>query len=191
MAQQFPVSLASKHHLYSQIRNSIETGDLLAWRITRATTIFDFILLLYQKFFKAKFAHVAVAVRVENRLFAVEAVPNMVRIIPLSMLGNFYLIRAGVEDNGRHFGILARHLGKTYSLLDLVKNLLGIKGDDSELYCSELALQYYEEIGYFVEQFDEFDERIPTPDDIVERVLAESKGLIEFVRIDKGNLHDV
>ena len=42
-----------------------------------------------------------------------------------------------------------------------------------------------------MEQFDEFDERIPTPDDIVERVLAESKGLIEFVRIDKGNLHDV
>lgn len=191
MTQHSASSLASKHHLYSHIRDSIETGDLLAWRITRVTSIFDFVLVVYQKLFKAKFSHVAVAVRVGERLFAIEAVPKNVRIIPLSMLDNFYLVRAGIKPRFQHFDILSRHLGKLYGLFDLVKNLLRWKGDDSELFCSELALKFYEEIGYFIEQFDEFDDRIPTPDDIVERVLAESKGQIEFVRIDKGNLNVV
>jgi len=183
-------SLATKHTLYSQARDSIRTGDLLAWRITRSTSVFDFILVLYQKLFKANFSHVAVAVWVGNRLFAVEATPSKVRIIPLSMLDHFYRIPANIPSNEKHFDILARYVGRPYSLWDLVKVLLGFKGSDTSLYCSELALQYYDEIGYFTDHVDEFDDHIPTPDDVVERVLAQSKSAIEYVRIDKGNLDD-
>lgn len=190
MDKHTPASLAASQHLYSQVRSTIQTGDLLAWRITRSTSIFDVILSLYQKVFRRKFSHVAIAVRVGNRLFAVEAVPKAVRIIPLSFLDNFYLIRTRVPKSDKHFGLLSKHLGKPYSLWDLVKNILGFKGDDRELYCSELALKFYDEIGFFVTQVDEFDDRLPTPDDIVNRVLAETKGIIEFVRIDKGNIHD-
>lgn len=184
------VSLATNHTLYSQVRDSIKTGDLLAWHITRATSLFDFTLILYQKLFNVKFSHVALAVWVGNRLFAVEATPTKVRMIPLSMLDNFYLLSAGIESTPKHFDIIGRHLGKPYSLFDLLRVHLGFKGSDQKLYCSELALQYYDEIGYFTDDIDEFDDRIPTPDDIVERVLAQSKTLIEFVRIDKGNLND-
>ena len=183
-------SLATKHSLYSQTRDSIKTGDLLAWRITKVSNIFGFILILYQKLFKVKFSHVAVAVWIGNRLFAVEATPSKVRIIPMSMLDNFYLISAGVQDNVSHFDIIGTHIGKPYSLFDLVRVIFGFKGSESSLYCSELALQYYDEIGYFTDDVDEFGDHIPTPDDIVERVLAQSKSPIEFVRIDKGNLND-
>lgn len=91
-------SIASHHRLYSQVRSTIQSGDLLAWRITKASGFFDFVLMLYQRIFKARFSHVAVALRVGERVFAVEAVPNAVRIFPLAMLGNFYLIRAGIDD---------------------------------------------------------------------------------------------
>lgn len=184
-------SIATKHHLYSQVRDTIRTGDLLAWRITKASGIFDFILMIYQKVFKAKFSHVAIALRIGDRLFAVEAVPKAVRLIPLSMLGNFYLIRAGVEEHAGLFDRLVRHVGKLYSVVDLAKALVAIKGDDSELYCSELALDFYESIGYFQIDIDEFDDRVPTPDDIVERVMAQASALIEFVRIDQGNIYEL
>ncbi len=182
-------SIASHHHLYSQVRSTIQSGDLLAWRITKASGFFDFVLMLYQRIFKARFSHVAVALRVGDRVFAVEAVPNAVRIFPLSMLGNFYLIRAGVDDKPGLFTFLTRHLGKPYSVFDLVKSLVAIKGDDSKLYCSELALDFYESIGYFQIDIDEFDDRVPTPDDIVERVMAQAGAPIEFVRIDQGNMY--
>lgn len=182
-------SLASHHALYSQVRDSIRSGDLLAWRITRMTSIFDFFLILYQKLFRAKFSHLALAVWVGNRLFAVEATPDKVRMIPLSMLDNFYLIPADVPSRKEYFEMIARHLGKPYGLLDLLKVILGFRGSDTSLYCSELALHYYNEVGYFSVDIDEFDDHIPTPDDVVERVLAQAKSTITFVRIDQGNLN--
>lgn len=184
-------SLATKQHLYSDVRDTLQTGDLIATRTTKIETFFDFVLYWYQKLFKRRFSHVGVVLRVGDRIFIVEAVPKVVRMIPLSMYSNFYLIRTGVKDSSRHFHNLTRHLGKPYSLLDLIKGMLNIKGSENDLYCSELALTFYQDIGYFTDVVDEFDEHTSTPDELVDWVLTQSKSEIEFVRIDKGNIHDL
>lgn len=173
---------------YSQVKDSIQTGDLLAWKITRFNSIITFVLYLYHKLFKAKYSHVAVALRLGDRVFAVEATSPQVRMMPIHRLGNFYLVRAGVQSQKRHVSLLTEHLGKKYGLLDMVLDMVAIETDDKELYCAELAKKFYEDIGFFAASAHE-DSRTPTPDEVVDMVQSAAGTEPIFIRIDKGNLY--
>lgn len=170
--------------LYSKIKPDIKSGDLLAWRVTRIGNIFDFILFLYQKIFGVTYSHVGIAVRLGKRVFLVEATPPSVRIYPLSMCDDFYLIKArNLKFSLSDLNLLFKHLGKRYSLTDLVKGFLNMKNNNSSLYCSELAKEFYKDIGYL----ENADDCI-TPDDIVKAVQNKSGSEAIFVVIDSGNI---
>ena len=173
---------------YSQVKDTIQTGDLLAWKITRFNSIFTFVLYLYHKLFKAKYSHVAVVLRLGDRVFAVEATSPQVRMMPIHRLGNFYLVKAGVQAQKRHTSLLTEHLGKKYGLMDMVLDMFDVETNDEELYCSELAKQFYEDIGFFATSSDD-DSRTPTPDEIVAMVQSAANTEPVFIRIDKGNLY--
>lgn len=172
--------------LLSEILPDLKSGDLLAWKTTKVDSFFDFVLFLYQKIFKAEFTHVAIVVVIGDRHFIVEATPPTVRLYPISMTDDFYLIKTDLELNNRHYDNLLRNLGKPYGLTDFFKGIFGIGTSDSSYYCSELSGKFYNSIGYIVD-----DEAPHTPHALVNAVLEKSKHEMIFVRNDRGNLDGI
>lgn len=180
---------AERYHFYSEVADEIRTGDLLAWRVNRIDSVFSFLLYIYQWLFKATYSHTAIAVRLEGELFAVEATSPAVRMMPLWMLGNFYLFRAGVPERKSNLRSLLKHLAKDYSLFDMVKNMFQFGTSDEELYCAEQCHEFYKDVGYFTSVIDEDESDIITPDKVVKKVMKQSGAVPEYIRIDKGNIH--
>jgi len=110
-------------------------------------------------------------------------------MMPLWMLGNFYLFRAGVPERKSNLRSLLKHLAKNYSLFDMVKNMFRFGTSDEELYCAEQCHEFYEDIGYFIDVIDEDESDIITPDKVVKKVMKQSGAVPEYIRIDKGNIH--
>ena len=183
-------AVPDRHVYYSQQRENIRTGDLLCWRVTKITSLFTLMLYFYQRFLKARYSHVAVALRFGGEIFAVEATRPHVRMMPLRMLPNFCHYALDVPDQPHTVRELTRHLGKRYGLLDLLKNMLQLSTDDQELYCSEMAFTFYESLGYFVDvDITEDDDELITPDALTRYVVQQSGARATFVRIDSGNLY--
>lgn len=170
--------------LYSEIRNKIKTGDLIATDEAPIDSFFGLVLSLYQKILGAKYTHVGIAVRMGGRVFVVEATPPEVRLVPISMFGDFKLIPTDMKGSeNSHLEYLFSSLGKKYSILDMLKGTLGIAGSNSDYYCSELAGDFYNSFGYLVDRTVGH-----SPDSIVEAVIAKAKVEPILVVIDKGNL---
>lgn len=179
----------TNHKFYTEVHDSIMTGDLLAWRINRVSNFFSLILIIYQKLFNKSYSHTATAMRIGDMVFAVEATPPAVRLIPLHTLGNFYLYRAGINYKRTHGEVMLRHLAKRYSVLDMFKAMLGFQTDEDSLYCAEQCNSFYIDIGYFNKSVDMEEDDVVTPDSVVEKVLLEFPSDPIYVRIDKGNVH--
>lgn len=170
--------------LYSEIRSKIKTGDLIATDEAPIDGFFGLVLYLYQKILGAKYTHVGIAVRMGGRVFVVEATPPEVRLVPISMFGDFKLIPVemkGPEDAKLEF--LFASLGKKYSIMDMLKGTLGIVGNKDNYYCSELAGDFYNSFGYLVDRTVGH-----SPDSIVEAILEKTQVEPVLVVIDKGNL---
>lgn len=174
-----------KNVLYSEIRDELETGDLVAWDTTEIEDFFDFILFIYSKVFRVKYTHVGVVVKFGSRIFVLEAIPPVVRLVPLSAKRDFYLIKTKAPVLFRENGInyLFKFIGRKYSILDFVRTMLKLKSSDEDFYCSELAAKYYKSIGYIL------DEKIGhSPQNLVEH-LVEISSIKEIrVTIDSANI---
>ena len=168
--------------LYSKIRSDIRTGDLLAWKTTKITSFFSLVLFLYQKILKAKYTHVAIALRLGDRVFIVEATPSMTQMVPLSGCDEFYLLKAGVVENDKVINTLLRDITKPYGLLDLFKAMVGIKGSRDDLYCSELVNNFYSDIGYISEDLNIGF----TPDTAVKYMTTRLNTEPTHVKVDTG-----
>ena len=170
--------------LYSDIRNEIKTGDLIVYDTEEIDSFFGLVLYFYQKILKARYTHVGIAVRMCDRIFIVEATPPEVRLIPLAMCGDFYYVKTDMKSPEQSMmKNLFSYLGKEYSLLDLIKSKIGFANNTSDLYCSELAGDFYNMFGYITDRKAGI-----TPDSIVEAVLKRSGATPVKVVIDKGNL---
>lgn len=170
--------------LYSNIRNEIRTGDLIIWKTTAVEDIFDLFLLLYQKIFKAKWTHMAIATRMESRVLLTEATPPVSRLFPLSAKNrDFYWIKTNIEERDSHIAYLLTLLGREYSILDFFRSKLKIKLSSKQDYCSDLASEFYNEIGYI----DDEDAGV-TPDALVAAIMKASGNKPIFVKMDRGNL---
>lgn len=173
-------------NLYSNIRNEIKTGDLIAWKTTKITSFFTFILYLYQKILKAQYTHVGVAVREGDRIFVLEATPPVVRLHPLSLSGDFYLIPTKFERRSSQLDFLLVTLGRKYSIFDMVRSMFKFGTDNSDYYCSELCADYYNAIGHINNEWAG-----ETPDAIVREILKVNKNNPIFVKNDRGNVHEL
>lgn len=170
--------------LYSRMRSEIKTGDLIAYKTKEIDSFFGSILYFYQKILKAKYTHVGIAVRIHERVFIVEATPPEVRLVPIPLCGDFYYIKTDLEaSEERKLSILFSYLGNKYSLIDLIKAKFNITNDPSNLYCSELAQEFYNMFGYLPNRRAGI-----TPESIVKEVVKRSGNEPVKVTIDKGNL---
>lgn len=169
--------------LYSNIRSEIKTGDLLIWKTTQIEDFFDLFLFLYQKIFGAMYTHMAIAVRWDNRVMMVEAAPPASRLFPVSRARSFYWIPVGIEAHESQIEYLLSQLGRKYSLWDLVRSKFKLKRSLEEDYCSDLASEFYNEIGYIND-----DNAGLTPDSMVAAIMKASGQEPIFVKMDRGNL---
>lgn len=173
-------------NLYSKVRSEIKTGDLIAWKTTKITSFFTFILYLYQKILNAQYTHVGVAIREGDRIFVIEATPPVVRLHPLSLSGNFYLIPTKFERRSSQLDFLLLTLGREYSIFDMIRSMFKFGSDNSDYYCSELCADYYNAIGHIDNEWAG-----ETPDSIVREVLKVNQNEPIFVKNDRGNAHEL
>lgn len=175
--------------LYSQYREKIRTGDMLAWKKTKITSIFDVFLLLYQKICGAEYIHTAIAFRTSDRLFIVEATPPVVRMMPVSLLEDdeFFHFSVEFDRTPAQETLLLENIGKPYNILDFLANLLHVGDPDESYYCSEECAEFYADIGVLKDE-----EPGITPDVLVHALLTTGKvNEPVHVKIDRGNPNGV
>ena len=74
---------------YSEYRDQIKSGDLLAWSHRGFRSWHDFKVQAVRLFTQSEYSHVGIAWVVGGRVFVIEAVEPRVRIFPLSKLGEY------------------------------------------------------------------------------------------------------
>lgn len=172
--------------LYSERRKELKTGDLVIWDTTTMNSFFDFVLYLYQKILGARYIHVGIVVTFGNRIFVLEATPPVVRLHPLSLMEDFYHLPIGQKVLPKQLNSLFSRLGKAYGLMDLIRMILKIRDNPYQYFCSELASDFYNEIGLIRDRTAG-----KTPDKIIEAIEQVTGNKPVLIHIDKGNLNVV
>jgi hypothetical protein len=173
---------------YSEIRDSIRTGDLVSWKAGKVTSFFGLVLYLYQKILKPKSVHVGIVMTLGGRLFVVEARPPAVRIFPLSCMDDFYLVRTNIPFEQNNIDFLLKEIGVPYGVIDLILGIANLYNDKDQVYCSELCDIYYKEIKYLPEDKESTGSN---PDQLLEAVIEKSGSKPIYVKIDRGNFHAI
>ena len=100
---------------YTDAREHLKSGDLLAWSHDRWRSWYDIKIQLVRMFTRSEYCHVGVCWCVGGRVFVLEAVSDGVRIFPLSRLLPFYWVplSAAWEDEVEAWAL--RQVGERYS----------------------------------------------------------------------------
>jgi len=107
---------------YEELRQTIKTGDLLAWSEGGAWNSWRNIQLnLVRLGTMSDYNHVGIAYVVGGRVFVVEAVVPYVRIYPLSRLLPFFYIRTNFTATEYTEQVLLKSIGIPYSKWEAIK----------------------------------------------------------------------
>lgn len=158
---------------YATHRGMLQSGDLLAWsgNYTGPTLIRNII-----RFFSmSEYSHVGICIRLEDRVYVVEATINSIRLVPLSEKDEFYHIPMNIEWKPGYNEMVTKYVGLTYSWMDAIRAYLGIdvKNDD-KWQCAELANDFYKKLGL------DFGKNL-TPSRLVKQVLRQTNAPIYLV----------
>jgi hypothetical protein len=124
---------------YQEVRPLIKSGDLLAWSHRGWRTWKDIKIQLVRFFTQSEYAHVGTAWVVGERVFVIEAVIPVVRIYPLSKLGEFYHIPLNVVWSKKAEAFALKEVGVPYSEWEAFISFFNIKGAESTYECAELC----------------------------------------------------
>lgn len=148
---------------YSDIRESIKTGDVLAWSEGGSWNSWRNIQLnLIKLVTQSRYNHVGIAYVVGGRVFVVEAVVPFIRIFPLSRLTPFYLLSTNFNINRDTEESLLAKVGLPYSKWEAIKSVFTKDTNGQEVWeCAKLVNQT-------LKTFDaEFDNLHDTPGALV------------------------
>ena len=123
---------------YTAMRRRIKSGDILAWshRSGWFKSWYDFKINLVRLVTRSEYSHVAVAVRLANRVFVLESVTGGIRLMPLSKCLPCYHIAYKQMDVDRAMSVC----GEPYSELEAVLGELGRTDDKNGVWqCSEFV----------------------------------------------------
>jgi hypothetical protein len=124
---------------YAVIRPSIRSGDLLSWSHIGLGSWHDFKIWLVRLFMRSEYSHVGTAWVVGNRVFVIEAVMPLVRIFPLSALGDFYHLSMNAPWMPATEALALSRVGHKYSQLQAIQAPFGKPALDKLWECAELA----------------------------------------------------
>lgn len=126
---------------YSDARPLIRSGDLLAWshRAPWYRSWHDFKIAMVRMFTMSEYSHVGTAWVVGGRVFVIEAVMPLVRIYPLSKLGEFYWMQLEAEWSEATLEYALSKVGEPYSQLQAMQAFFHLPSADALWECAELA----------------------------------------------------
>jgi hypothetical protein len=124
---------------YSEARPVIKSGDLLAWSHRSWRTWKDIKIQLVRFFTQSEYAHTGTAWVVGERVFVIEAVIPVVRIYPLSKLGDFYHIPLNVVWSKRAEAFALKEVGVPYSEWEAIISFFAVPGSEDTYECAELC----------------------------------------------------
>jgi hypothetical protein len=130
--------------LYSDLRDKIHAGDLIAFTHEGWGSISDIESQLVRIFTRSEYSHVGIAWPISGRVMILEAVVPEVRIFPLSKLLPFYhLPTAGIlgkwSAEAEEYAL--SRVGQKYSKIEAIKGLFGWNKDSNRRWqCAEYAL---------------------------------------------------
>jgi hypothetical protein len=130
---------------YSDIRDDIRSGDIIALSHSSWSSYHDLEVQAVRTATQSEYSHICVAWVFANRVFVIEAVNPLVRIIPLSNMKEegFYWIQSQNEMSNEELEFAMGKVGlEGYSKLQAIAaqfNMLDI-GEDRLWECAELVI---------------------------------------------------
>ena len=125
---------------YSEYRNNIRSGDVLAWSHEGWGSWHDFKVQMIRVFCRTEYTHVAIAWEQGGRLFAIENVVPCARIYPLSKLGSFYHIPMEADWSETTEEIALSYIGSPYSQWQAIKSFFTSLGRGNVSECAALVI---------------------------------------------------
>ena len=125
---------------YDQARSQIKSGDLLAFSHFGWSTWHDVKVQAVRMFTRSEYSHVGIAWVMGGRVFCLEAVMPVVRIFPLSKLGEFYWMPAPTDYWTPEIEEYALSVvGEEYSQLQAIQSYFEQPDADKKWQCCEYA----------------------------------------------------
>lgn len=130
---------------YSEIRDEIQSGDIIAFSHYKWASIYDLQVQLVRLASLTEYTHVGVAVVLGGRVWLAESVTPVVRLVPLSNVASegFYVIPTRTPMKEEELEFLLSKVGKAkYSKWQAVMAWLDKLeiGDDDLLECAEYVI---------------------------------------------------
>lgn len=128
---------------YAYARLQIRSGDLIAWSHYQWASWYDLQVQAVRVFTESEYSHVALAWVVGGRVFAIESVEPVIRIVPLSnLLGTegCYWSPLGLDISDQELEFALSKVGNgAYSKLEAIASQLGTLqiGQDDLWSCAE------------------------------------------------------
>lgn len=124
---------------YEQARPMIRSGDILAWSHRGVTSWHDFKIWFVRLFTRSEYSHVGTAWVTGDRVLVIEAVMPMVRIYPLSRLGDFYWLQMGAYWRKSTETLALSFVGNEYSQMQAAQAPFATPPEDDRWQCAELV----------------------------------------------------
>lgn len=112
---------------YSEFREQIRSGDLLAWSHRGWSSWYDIKVQAIRVFTQSEYCHVGMALVLGGRVWVIESVTPLVRLVPLSNLLPFY-----------HINLHRFHLWQ-----EDIEHALSYVGNDEYLYSQIEAIKAF------------------------------------------------
>ena len=157
---------------YETIRDTIQSGDLLAWE---GRSFYGWFIRAYTR---SKYTHVGVAWVHQGRVFVLEAREGAgVTLRALSRANDFVLIPTKTEWTEKVEAFALSRMGLPYSWGDILSIVLKRRLKAPGFICTEYAARIMEQLGF------NMDYTSYTPVDVVDKVLNQGDGKMVKVRI--------
>jgi len=130
---------------YSAYRSSIKDGDIIALSHYKWASWYDIQVQAVRVFTQSEYSHVGIAWWANGRLFIIESVTPVVRIVPVSTLAEegFYHVPLGVETSDAEIDFALSKVGiAEYSKIEAILSRLNkiTIGVNSRWSCAEFTI---------------------------------------------------
>lgn len=160
---------------YSENRHKFKSGDIIAVSHYKWASWYDLQVQAVRFFTQSEYSHVALIWEIGGRLFVIESVQPLVRIVPLSSLateGFFHVpMNKDFSEEELEFALSKVGVAK-YSKIEAVKSQLNMvkSGESKFFFCSEFVKECRKRSG--IELTGRF-----TPSGIVQSLLEQGYSL--------------
>lgn len=137
---------------YDAARPHIQSGDLLAWSHRGFGSFYDLKVQAVRFFTRSEYSHVGIALVLGGRVWVVESVTPLVRIVPLSNLLPCYVINVPTldwRDEDTEFALsFVGNDEYSYSQREAIRGFFGTNDEaDALLECAEFVQIAYGHAG--------------------------------------------